>query len=83
MTEKEQLIECLRLQEELDEKIDKLISQYKVILDAHKNQRVIVDIDGTLFELTKKRYEAEAMRLGRRHRGFYFDYRLEPLGKPL
>lgn len=83
MTEKEQLTECLRLQQELDEKIDKLISQYKTILAAHENQRVIVDIDGTLFELTKKRYEAEAMRLARRQRGFYFDYRLEPLGKPL
>jgi hypothetical protein len=83
MNEKEELAECLRLQNELDDKSDELVKRFKKVVEAHRHEHVIVDLDGTLYELREVKHDQEAIRFGRRHKGFWFDYRLEKLAKTI
>jgi hypothetical protein len=70
----------LKLQEEIDEKIDQYVALLKQIDDRGT---VMVELDGEIWQLRKVDYDSEAMRLGRKYRGFYHDYRLVKLGKPV
>jgi hypothetical protein len=73
----------LALQQELDAKRDELITQIKAVLESERakgSHRIIVDLDGEIYELTKRDVIIE---LCRKHGGFYHDYRLVRLGKPL
>ena len=75
---KEELKACLQLQQEIEAK---LATRYKAILETAGNQRVIVELDGNFYEL--KTDDQSEMRLGRKLKGFYAQYRLISLGKPI
>jgi hypothetical protein len=82
-SEREELVQCLRLQEEIDAKLDELVKRFKAVSRAHPNEEVVIEINGILYKLGRPTWEQEASRLGRRHGGFWFDFRLVPLGKPI
>jgi hypothetical protein len=44
---------------------------------------VVIEIDGIVYHLRKVNWSQDSQRLFGRHRGFYFDYRLEPMGKQI
>jgi hypothetical protein len=78
----------LVLQQDIDAKVDEFITRVKSILaaerDAKGGRRVIVELNGELYELNKERSETRfAIDLARKHHGFYHDYRLVHLGKAI
>jgi uncharacterized membrane-anchored protein YjiN (DUF445 family) len=81
--ERERLIACLALQEEIDTLLDQLVKHLKNISDAHPNEAIVVEINGVIYKLSRESWSREAARLTRRHHGFWFEYRLIPLGKPI
>jgi len=74
----------LTLQQDIDAKIDELIRRVKSILaterDAKGGRRLIVELDGELYELTK---QDRVIALAQKYHGFYHDYRLVHLGKAI
>jgi hypothetical protein len=84
--ERQELIECLRLQEESRREtrpLDQLVARVKKILDAHPKETVVIEIDGLVYALRKVNWSQESQRLFRRHKGVYNGYRFEPMGKPI
>ena len=79
-----ELTECLRLQRELEARRDDLTVRFERILEATRHQRrVIAQIEGELYELGRTDLTAEALKVARKHGGFYSEYRLIRLGKPI
>jgi predicted nucleic-acid-binding protein len=76
----------LKLELEIDAKIDEFIERVKVLLkserDAKGKARLIVELDGEIFELRKIDQTQEAIDLCRKHNGFFHDYRIVSLGRP-
>jgi len=78
----------LALQQDIDAKLDEFISRVKSILaterDAKGGRRVIVELDGELYELEKDNSKTRlVIELAHKHGGFYHDYRLIHLGKAI
>jgi predicted transcriptional regulator len=82
---KAELRECLRLQTELEAKRDELIGHFKRIIEDARGdrRRIIVEIDGEIYELGRQDLTQQTIELGRKHRGFFSEYRLIKLGKPI
>jgi hypothetical protein len=85
---KAELRVCLALQNELYAKADELTGRYKKVLEAWKHlkerEHLTVEIEGEFYQL--KRYDFETQDViesGRKHGGFYGQYRLIKIGKPL
>ena len=54
---REQLVECLRLQEEIDAKLDELVKRFKAISRVHRNEQVVIEINGILYKLGRPTWE--------------------------
>ena len=80
-----ELAECLRLQTELEARRDELIGRFKRVLEVaeHHRRRVIAQIDGELYELGRVDLTAQTLDAARKHGGFFTEYRLIKLGKPI
>lgn len=73
----------LELQQELDGKLDEFISRVKALKTRLGDGHLIADLDGEIYELRKVSLDTQTIDSCRKHRGFYHDYRLVLLGKPL
>lgn len=82
MSNAEELKQCLALQTEIDQKLDQLFTMTKKILRAAEG-RVITEIDGELYELTRASHTTQAVESCRKHGGFFCEYRLIRLPKPI
>jgi hypothetical protein len=82
MSIEEQFRTMLKLQQEIDEKVDQFIELVKAVPERN-NRRTIVELDGEIYELRKVGLTTQAIDLCRKHNGFLHDYRLVCLGKPL
>lgn len=82
MSTEEHFRAMLKLQQEIDEKVDSFIELVKATPDR-SDRRVIIELDGLIYELCKVSQTTQAMDLCRKHKGFLHDYRLVCLGKPL
>jgi hypothetical protein len=71
----------LKLQQEIDEKIDQFIELVKATPER-ADRRVITELDGKIYELCKVDQTEQAIALGRKHKGFFHDYRIICLGEP-
>jgi hypothetical protein len=80
-----ELAEYLRLQTELGARRDDLTGRLKRIIEAiHGDRhRVTTQIDGELYELGRADLTAQTIDSARKHGGFYSEYRLIKLGKPI
>jgi predicted transcriptional regulator len=80
-----ELAECLRLQTELEARRDELTGRFKRILEATREnrQRLITTIDGELYELGRADLVNQTVDAARKHGGFFTEYRLIKLGKPI
>lgn len=86
MNNQQEIRVILALQQEVDTKQAELITRIKAVLQSERekgNQRIIYDLDGEIYELTKVDETIQAIDSARKHGGFYFDYRLVRLGKPI
>lgn len=77
----EQFRALLKLQEEIDEKLDQFIDLVKSV--NTDSRYVIVELDGEIYQLRKVDETTQAMNLCRKHKGFFHDYRLVKMGKPI
>lgn len=82
MSTQEHFRAMLALQQEIDEKVDQFIELVKAIPERHQ-RRVIVELDGLIYELRKVSESTQVTELCHKHGGFLHDYRLICLGKPL
>jgi hypothetical protein len=84
---REEFRAILALQQEIDAKHDELIVRIKAVLeserDAKSKARLIVELDGEIFELKKVDETARIMDLCRKHDGFFHTYRIVSLGRPV
>jgi hypothetical protein len=80
MNIEERFIRLLKLQHEIDEKVDQFIELVKGVDRA--SHRVIVELDGMIYELRKVDETTQVMNLCRKHKGFLHDYRVICLGRP-
>jgi hypothetical protein len=83
-----ELRECLKLQEELAARRDELTRKFKAILELERargnNGRVIADIDGEIYELGRRDDSVQDEVVdARKFGGFYAQYRLIKLGRPI
>lgn len=80
-----ELAECLRLQTELEARREELIGRFKRVLEAadHHRRRIITQIDGELYELGRVDLTTATLDSARKHGGFFTQYRLIKLGKPI
>jgi hypothetical protein len=69
----------LKLQQEIDEKVDQFI---ELVKELDTTRRIIVELDGMIYELRKLDEMTQVMNLCRKHKGFLHDYRVICLGKP-
>jgi hypothetical protein len=87
MTDEEiqaELTECLRLQTELEARRDDLTGRFKRVVEATRHQRrVIAQVGSELYELARVDLTAETLEAGRKHGGFFTEYRLIKLGRPI
>ena len=58
-SEREELVQCLRLQEEIDSKLDELVKRFKAVSRAHPNEEVVIEINGILYKLGRPTWEQE------------------------
>jgi len=86
----EEIKALLALQQQIDGMLDQFITRVKAILDSERDdkskqlkQRIIAEIDGEIYELVKISFGTQAVDLSRKHRGFFHDYRIVKLGKPM
>jgi hypothetical protein len=82
MSDPEQFRAILKLQEEIDAKIDQYVELIKHIDDREKGFP-LVELNGEIYQLRKTDLDAQTLEAGRKHRGFFLDYRLVKLGKPV
>jgi hypothetical protein len=85
---KAELRSCLALQNEIAGKTDELTERYKQVLLAwdqlKKREQLTVEIDGEIYQLKRKDFETQdAIESARKHGGFYSQYRLVKIGKPI
>jgi hypothetical protein len=80
MNTTEQFRALLKLQEEIDAKIDQFIELVKQFDDRGT---VMVELDGEIYQLRKVDEMTQIMGLCHKHKGFLHDYRLVKLGKPV
>jgi hypothetical protein len=78
----EELRAILALQNEIDQKLDELIPRIKKLMDEHKG-RIVVRIEGELYELARIDAQSQAMVSAKKHRGFFCQYRLVKLPEPI
>jgi predicted transcriptional regulator len=84
-----ELRECLQLQTEIQAKRDELTRRFKAIIEAERaagNQGGIVTmIDGSVYELRRRDLKdvRESIDSARKFGGFYHQYALVLLGKPI
>jgi hypothetical protein len=88
MTDLEEIKALLTLQQEIDDKVDEFITRIKAVLaserDGKGKHRIIAELDGgEIVELVKTSLETQVIDMGRKHHGFFHDYRFVRLGKPL
>ena len=83
MSNETEFREILALQQELDSKLDEFINRIKALKSRLGDGHLIANLDGEIYELRKTSLDAQMIASGREHRGFYHDYRLISLGKPL
>jgi hypothetical protein len=69
----------LKLQQEIDEKVDQFI---ELVKELDTTRRIIVELDGMIYELRKVDEMTQVMNLCRKHKGFLHDYRVICLGRP-
>lgn len=80
-----ELAECLRLQTQLEALRDDLTGRFKRVIEATRDCRqwIITAIDGELYELGRTDLMAHTLDSARKHGGFFSEYRLIKLGKPI
>ncbi len=83
MSDETEFRAILELQQELDAKLDEFISRVKAFKTRLGDGHLIADLDGEIYELRKVSLDSQAIASCRKHGGFYHDYRLVHLGKPL
>lgn len=80
---------CLVLQTELAAKRDELTARYKAIIEEQRKAgnegRIITTIDGEIYELQRRDWgdTQEVIEQARKFGGFYSEYRLMKIGKPI
>jgi hypothetical protein len=80
MNELEQFKELLKLQQEIDELVERYVEMVKVI---DRKEYPIVELEGEIYQLRKVDYIRQVLPLARKYGGFFHDYRLVKLGKAI
>jgi hemin uptake protein HemP len=84
---RQELERRLHLQEEIDVKLDDLLSSFRRVIEENRkvrgDHRIIVELGGDLYELGPANETFQAIDSCRKHNGFFRKYRLSKLGKAI